>query len=718
MLSSSDVDQASFAGGGSLDEPEPSLFTGALVDVLRSGRAGTSASGLVSIDDLFDAVTDQLRHAPQRQTPVKSAIRVSGRIPIAARPLGGTPQLATQKQRDARKPRTGLGRVPGWPELLAYYHDAVRAEMGWLPLLPVRGDDYVCLPGRERVLCGATDEDGCVPLPSDAEQLISAKARNDGVEWWVGWPAVVLFGEPGKRRSTVPHFAPLLMRQVEVATAGDSLRLRPLGPVVPHPGLAHARLDEEEAAALAATYQPTWHHGESGRMAEDAGHRCAMTSPCQQWRSCPLCPDLLSDRIDTATPLEGARNTAVLFGVTPAARNKGLLSELAKIADQPTAIAGTALACLFPQSAETPAAAAVAIVTPKAANPSQRAVLASAMTRQLTVATGPPGTGKSQLVVDAVATAVAAKQSVLVASTNNQAVNEVWERCQQIVPGLLIRTGNRDARALEAAGLQELLGAPQERRRETQEAAFRSANRQLVAVRSDLDEIASRERELLALGRARQAAERAGRSPRELSSTFGLGWGERARRLASAPWWAFGGLRRRRFLERLEMVAPAEQAQESCEALADLADVDERWQAARRAAQSTPSDEHLIRALDSAQQRVEESSRELVKGAVQDRAVEGQRQIADLLRAQATRLDWGEFRRALPFTRGWAATSLSAKRFPFGPKLFDLVIIDEASQCSIPSIVPLLFRARRALVSCNAKCLLRPATSYRIPRWT
>jgi hypothetical protein len=30
--------------------------------------------------------------------------------------------------------------------------------------------------------------------------------------------------------------------------------------------------------------------------------------------------------------------------------------------------------------------------------------------------------------------------------------------------------------------------------------------------------------------------------------------------------------------------------------------------------------------------------------------------------------------------------------------LFDLVIIDEASQCSIPSIVPLLFRARRALV--------------------
>ena len=64
---------------------------------------------------------------------------------------------------------------------------------------------YVCLSGRERVLCGQTKEDGCVPLPRDAEQLISTKAPNDGAEWSVGWPAVVLFGEPGKRRSTVPH---------------------------------------------------------------------------------------------------------------------------------------------------------------------------------------------------------------------------------------------------------------------------------------------------------------------------------------------------------------------------------------------------------------------------------------------------------------------------------------------------------------------------------
>ena len=30
--------------------------------------------------------------------------------------------------------------------------------------------------------------------------------------------------------------------------------------------------------------------------------------------------------------------------------------------------------------------------------------------------------------------------------------------------------------------------------------------------------------------------------------------------------------------------------------------------------------------------------------------------------------------------------------------LFDLVVIDEASQCAIPHVLPLLYRARRALV--------------------
>ncbi len=47
----------------------------------------------------------------------------------------------------------------------------------------------------------------------------------------------------------------------------------------------------------------------------------------------------------------------------------------------------------------------------------------------------------------------------------------------------------------------------------------------------------------------------------------------------------------------------------------------------------------------------------------------------------------------------WAVTNLSVgSRIPIAPGLFDLAIIDEASQCDIASAIPILFRAKRAAV--------------------
>ena len=47
----------------------------------------------------------------------------------------------------------------------------------------------------------------------------------------------------------------------------------------------------------------------------------------------------------------------------------------------------------------------------------------------------------------------------------------------------------------------------------------------------------------------------------------------------------------------------------------------------------------------------------------------------------------------------WCVTNLSARSsLPLEPGLFDLLIIDEASQCDIASALPLLFRSRRAVI--------------------
>jgi hypothetical protein len=48
--------------------------------------------------------------------------------------------------------------------------------------------------------------------------------------------------------------------------------------------------------------------------------------------------------------------------------------------------------------------------------------------------------------------------------------------------------------------------------------------------------------------------------------------------------------------------------------------------------------------------------------------------------------------------KGWATSTHSVRRLELTPKLFDLVVIDEASQCSIAAVLPLLYRARRALI--------------------
>lgn len=62
----------------------------------------------------------------------------------------------------------------------------------------------------------------------------------------------------------------------------------------------------------------------------------------------------------------------------------------------------------------------------------------------------------------------------------------------------------------------------------------------------------------------------------------------------------------------------------------------------------------------------------------------------------------------------WAVTSLSAKgRVPFQAGLFDLVVIDEASQCDIASVLPMLYRAKRAVIIGDPKQLSHISTISR-----
>ena len=56
------------------------------------------------------------------------------------------------------------------------------------------------------------------------------------------------------------------------------------------------------------------------------------------------------------------------------------------------------------------------------------------------------------------------------------------------------------------------------------------------------------------------------------------------------------------------------------------------------------------------------------------------------------------FRRSLRLVPIWVTTAQAAQAIPLEPKLFDLVVIDEASQCTLTNLLPLLFRSKRLAI--------------------
>ena len=75
--------------------------------------------------------------------------------------------------------------------------------------------------------------------------------------------------------------------------------------------------------------------------------------------------------------------------------------------------------------------------------------------------------------------------------------------------------------------------------------------------------------------------------------------------------------------------------------------------------------------------------------------LEEDNKLAGRVRSQLSKL-FSVLKKYLPC---WAITSLSTHgRIPLEPGFFDLLVIDEASQCDIASVIPLLYRAKRVVV--------------------
>ncbi|RLK58940.1 caspase, EACC1-associated type [Actinokineospora cianjurensis] len=705
VLSSSSADEASFGGGVDQDgSPAPSLFTGEIVRALLTGVADRDGDGRIGVDELFQHVSEQVRRQQAGQTPEKSSLGVNDEIIVANAWRGSAlrldPVTPASRQPPALPTEVAQGAVPGgdpWQDLLEYYHGCLRSDEARPELMFAgqAGDAFVCVGGHERILSGDLGPSGQCEVPPGAEHLVDLVLEEDA-ELWYGYPAVAFLSDVNRKANRNTRIAPMFVRRVAVVRTPGGVVLEPFGPVEPHRAFASTFLSEEEAAEFMDTYTPSWHTGSHSQLVKDVNHHLRELFGMRDVQR--LDPSAMAADLDLSTPVSGARNTALLFTTTREVRaTDGLLKDLAYIDGKRGTIAETALGALLPHTRRDARAREWQPVTPLQANEAQHRVIAAAMTNVLTVATGPPGTGKSQLVGNLVATAVANGQTVLVASTNNQAVDEVADRCNRIVPGSVVRTGSKDKRQVEADTLAVLMGSPPPAvNSTTAQVRARLAIEHQAAVTAEFEAKARAEAELLessgTRSRARSRWKQAGGPDQLPDEREWAAWEARSRKVVTA--WFFGRRRRRALLRGLGWLEG--DAPQTCALVADRFAAERAWRTLHRRAESLPTDAELDTRAADADRQVRDAAAERLRVAVAEGGRSGIRSVNELLQADGR--DWNEVRRVLPHVRGWAVTSLSARRFPTAAALFDLVIIDEASQCLVPHSLPLLFRARRALI--------------------
>ncbi|MCX4460314.1 caspase family protein [Streptomyces sp. NBC_01728] len=104
---------------------QPSVFTSAVVNGLRDGSADLDGDGLVSVDELYDYVHEQVRQRIAGQTPTLSVDSAQGTIYLARSPRHATPTSTASPRCDppwsTPSPGNALAPSISWSSCSAAY---------------------------------------------------------------------------------------------------------------------------------------------------------------------------------------------------------------------------------------------------------------------------------------------------------------------------------------------------------------------------------------------------------------------------------------------------------------------------------------------------------------------------------------------------------------------------------------------------------------------
>jgi len=398
-------------------------------------------------------------------------------------------------------------------------------------------------------------------------------------------------------------------------------------------------------------------------------------------------------------------------------------------------------------------------------NLEQREAVQNALVNNLTVITGPPGTGKSQVVTNLLINAAWQKKRVLFASKNNKAVDVVESRVNNIgTRPILLRLGGRgDYQDQLVSHLSNLLATTvdqqdeqdfEERKQEFEDIHAELLNidsqiNDLVSIRNTVDELDrdindARDdltEDIFAFIKKKRFADvkpeveilldKLGRALKPKVSIF-----------EKIGDFLFGGQLNTSIVtitkeledvfSEMDIEAPSVPLHKSEQPIWDLFknQLERRWNQIERVdkyfdaleeLQKTESLETLTKQRLDLLKRMSDKSATLWKLwlklqvgrlAPSDRSLLSQYRSTLQMASGPNpakgvwRNYYNQSQQISHILSTWAVTSLSAKgRIPLNKDVFDLVVFDESSQCDIASALPLLYRAKQAVVIGDPKQL-------------
>ena len=268
---------------------------------------------------------------------------------------------------------------------------------------------------------------------------------------FLGGPCYVAF-ERRDAGQSVPVQRPLLYREVELTATEEGCNITPrqgkwafCPPVWGLLDQAQVVLPDNEQAFLGETID------EAAQRAKDRDESLASAVLATLIDRLPDLREVLSRRLPGPAARRGSAPPWILFAPQASGAfkyNRHLMADHRRIAEQLTASAERAGGLGILEGGWTHEVDREAGIQPLVAlNDRQRAVVERVIGgAPLTVVTGPPGCGKSQVVLSVLLNAWACGQSVLFVSSNNNAVDVVRERLERLdsaVP-IAVRAGSKE----------------------------------------------------------------------------------------------------------------------------------------------------------------------------------------------------------------------------------------------------------------------------------